>query len=406
MERLKSKISEKTILLMQAFQKHNFLCIQDIMQTLECNRQSAYNYLNHLEKMGVQLHRTTQDKKTYFSIISENIQKTEPLSYLPVTGKALYKYEIIQCLYKHPMKAQELRKIDIAPSYLYKLLKEMLQAEEIRKVGTTYFLNTDKIPTILSLSNSEIGSTGALLSNVPVGHPYYKQLKNIQQKFNITLGNIDSKEDNLGNYIIYGRKQFQFENIHCELQKLREYDYTHKLLHITYLSNIGEQIAIPFAIGMIIYVLEKDAIFLMGKDYSSSPPKNIVIRLNQILQIGELSETHNYFNCNEFQDMRKTMFSISVDKPVDVVVEFQNIFSIKKKLLQLCAQRPTAKKLQYIGDKIIYRDTIRGLHDFAHYLRSFGRACQVIEPLELQDILALSIKRSLDRYLQEEPTND
>ena len=157
---------------------------------------------------------------------------------------------------------------------------------------------------------------------------------------------------------------------------------------------------------MIIYVLEKDAIFLMGKDYSSSPPKNIVIRLNQILQIGELSETHNYFNCNEFQDMRKTMFSISVDKPVDVVVEFQNIFSIKKKLLQLCAQRPTAKKLQYIGDKIIYRDTIRGLHDFAHYLRSFGRACQVIEPLELQDILALSIKRSLDRYLQEEPTND
>ena len=87
MERLKSKISEKTILLMQAFQKHNSLCIQDIMQTLECNRQSAYNYLNHLEKMGVQLHRTTQDRKTYFSIISENTQKTEPLSYLPVTGK-------------------------------------------------------------------------------------------------------------------------------------------------------------------------------------------------------------------------------------------------------------------------------------------------------------------------------
>lgn len=402
MERLKSKINEKLIVLLEAFKEHDALSISDIMQILDCNRQSAYNYLNRFAEAGYQLQKRTEKRKTYFSLEKTNATETESMTYLPLTGKVLYKYEIIQCLYNSPATITKLREIDIAQSYLYKLLKEMIQDEEIRKVGSTYYLNTEKIPAVLSLSNEDIGNAGTMLSNVPIGHPYYKQLKSINEKINLSLGNIEPKETSLDNYIVYGRKQFQFETIASELKKLDGYDYTHKLLKIDYQTNIGESVSIFFATGMIVYVLEKDTIYLMGKNYSSEYKENIIIRINQISKIEELSEKHEHFNSKEFQEIHKTMFSISVEEPVDVIVEFTNVFNIKKKLIQLCAQRPTAKKLQYIDDKIIYRDTIRGLPDFANYLRRFGRSCHVIEPPALQDMITFSVNRSLERYLQEE----
>lgn len=400
MERLKSKINEKLIVLLDAFEKYSSLTITDIMSILDCNRQSAYNYIKRFEESGYQLQKRTEKRKTYFFLEKSNA--TETLAYLPLTGKTLYKYEIIQRLYNHPSNIKQLKEIDIAQSYLYKLLKEMLQDEEIQKKGATYYLNTEKIPTVLSLSSNEIGTTGTILSNVPKGHPYYKQLKSINEKINLSLGNIDSKETNLDNYIVYGRKQFQFETIASELKKLDDYDYAHKLLKINYQTNIGESLSISFATGMIVYVLEKDTIYLMGKNYNTEDKENIIIRINQITKIEALDEEHEHFNSTEFQEIHKTMFSISVDEPADVIVEFTNVFNIKKKLTQLCAQRPTAKKLQYIDDKIIYQDTIRGLPDFANYLRRFGRSCHVIEPPALQDMITFSVNRSLERYLQEE----
>ena len=43
-------------------------------------------------------------------------------------------------------------------------------------------------------------------------------------------------------------------------------------------------------------------------------------------------------------------------------------------------------------------DTIRGLNDFANYLRKFGYGCKVIEPKELKEKMIFSVKRALDRY--------
>lgn len=406
MPKEKSKKSEKSLRLLEALQNKESLSIADIMKLLDCNRQSAYNYINYLEDNGITLEKELRKNKTYISVPKDAFDENNAISFLPVTGRILYKYDIIKTLYNGPADAHILLENGVSESYLYKLLAEMLKNKEIKKEGNLYFLNTETISATLSLTDTEMGKVAQNLSHIPKGHPYYEQLSSIHEKINLTLGNIDSNDLHLDHYIIFGRKHFTFDVIQKELKKLEKIDYPHKVLRVHYLTNAGIERSCLFATGMVVYTLEKDTLYLMGKNYSTEKKYNMLIRLNQITYIEATTQEHTHFNSMEFQDIYNTMFSISVDEPVNVVVEFKNIFNIKKKLMQLCSQRPTAKRLRFVGDNIIYRDTIRGLSDFANYLRRFGRGCKVIEPQELKDMMTFSVERSLQRYLEEEESHD
>ena len=94
------------------------------------------------------------------------------------------------------------------------------------------------------------------------------------------------------------------------------------------------------------------------------------------------------------------MFSISTGKPFEVEVEFDHVFGILNKVKRLSEKRKHTSKVICINQKIIYRDTIRGLQDFAVFLRRFGRSCKVIKPVELIQLMDTSINRSLTRYEQ------
>jgi len=406
MERLKSKRNEKLILLHSAFKERGNLCINDVMSILSCNRQSAYNYLTSLEDSGYILKKKTEHKKTFYSLEITDTQNTDSINYLPITGKTLYKYEIIQCLNNGPSDINAFQQIDISQSYLYKLLKEMLDDEDILKKENTYYLNTKKHSVTLSLSHKDISKIGVALSNLPTGHPYYHQLSSVKDKVNLALGNIESDNGNSDNYIVYGRKQFEFETISSQLKRLEKYHYKEQILNIRHLTKSGREICTVFATGIIVYALEKDAVYLMGKSFYEDNTYNTIIKWDNIVAIEDTCMENTFFHADEFQDIYRTMFSISMEEPVKVVVEFDNIFNIKKKLMQLCTQRTSAEKLQFVNDKIIYTDTVRGLSDFANYLRRFGRSFRVIEPPELKDMLQYTVTRSLERYLQEETGDD
>ncbi len=406
MERIKSKINEKLKLLYEAFNKYNSLSIADIMQTLSCNRVSAYNYLARFEEAGYRLNKTTEKKITYYSLgKSVNDHNTE-LTHIPLTGKTMFKFEIINRLQHGSATAKELTQIGIATSYLYKLLGEMVRDKDIIKDDFSYYLNTQKHPTVLSLSENNIVKTGAELSNIAITNPYYAQLKSISHKINLTLGNIEQGHNAFDNYIIYGHKHFHFEDIADKIKQLNSYDYAGFLLRIEYTTKACEIISVTFATGMMVYSLEKDSLYLMGKNGSD----NIIIKYDSITHISETNEPNIHFNSDEFKQLYNTMFSISVDKPVRVTVEFDNIFNIRKKLEQLCSQRHATCKLQFKtyekNDKIIYTDIVSGLSDFAAYLRRFGRAATVIEPQELKDMISFSVNRTLERYLQEDSLDE
>mgnify|MGYP003430187793 CR=1 FL=1 len=91
------------------------------------------------------------------------------------------------------------------------------------------------------------------------------------------------------------------------------------------------------------------------------------------------------------------MFAISVEDPVHVKVEFDNIFAIKEKVNRLILNRPKAS-LTENGTTLCYEDEVSGLADFASYLRRYGSSCRVIEPESLKNLMKVSAQRILDAY--------
>ena len=49
----------------------------------------------------------------------------------------------------------------------------------------------------------------------------------------------------------------------------------------------------------------------------------------------------------------------------------------------------------------IYEDDIRGLNDFARFLRKFGSSVYVREPEELRKTMVFSLNRTLEKYREE-----
>ena len=74
-----------------------------------------------------------------------------------------------------------------------------------------------------------------------------------------------------------------------------------------------------------------------------------------------------------------------------------NCFNIKERLEKMAANRKFAK-LDISEDKIVYRDTVRGLSDVARYLRGFGRSCKVNKPEKLKQMMIESNDKVIEMY--------
>ena len=97
-----------------------------------------------------------------------------------------------------------------------------------------------------------------------------------------------------------------------------------------------------------------------------------------------------------------TSFRI-LEEPLMVKVRFDLEANVKRKIHYLKQHRSGAS-ITYFPEEnqLEYQDTIRGLGDFANYLRQFGRSVHVIEPASLKDKMNFSIDRTLSRYEEDE----
>lgn len=91
------------------------------------------------------------------------------------------------------------------------------------------------------------------------------------------------------------------------------------------------------------------------------------------------------------------MFSISVEKPVYVKVEFDRVAKVQRKVESLAKNRKYAD-IEVLEGKIVYTDKISGLSDFIMYLRRFGKSVHVVEPESLKRKLQYSVNNTLKRY--------
>lgn len=158
-----------------------------------------------------------------------------------------------------------------------------------------------------------------------------------------------------------------------------------------------------FAVGLIYYSVESANFYLLGKNMTSNQITNI--RIDQIEEVIVLKEDHKEFHAEKYYAIYDEMFSSRYErKPHKVKVLFTNFSNVPKRFSDLHMVRP-GSSIRLITDKpdncpydYVYEDTIRGLTDFARYLRSFGTAVLALEPPTLVDKMCFTFNRIVERY--------
>jgi len=420
-----TKIDAKIPILLEAFKKNGQMSIADIEKTLGCSRSSAYNYINRLKSKKIQLSEQSIKNTAYYSLKTADPDIHEEVYYLPITADILRKYAIIQELQENPLTKSELKKrftvfpnhnitdgderipIDIGCSYFCKLLDTLIETGEITVNPNDFhcYLTGNTIPLILSVDINTLYDIYDELSNITPGSYVYKQLRTVFQKIGMYIGIITKDTPSFQNYLVYGKKQETFGVIASKLDIFRDIDFKNIIVKIKYLTKKQELISVDFATGMVIYSVEKDNIYLMGKSINreNADNCNTIINIDQICSATPTATKHLYYHSEYYRSIFDTMFSISTENAVKVVVEFDREANVERKINYLQMQR---KKTASISEntennRIIYTDTICGLSDFAGYLRQFGRCAHIIKPDELKEKMAFTIKRTLERYEEE-----
>lgn len=423
------KSKQKNIqILLDAFHDGKELTNQEIQDYLHCNRQSVYNYLKALKQSGLQINTKKKGKTQYFSL--EDSQKY----YQPVTYDTIRSYCIIQGLQQEtfgktspssfrrkfllPCDSDDCNAeindtcsdripLDIGQTQFYNLRNKLLSSGEIiwDPVSDQYCLSGKNIPLIWSLNIDKLYDIYNIISNIPPDSAYYKQFSSLAKKMEFLMGTSDDFSIADSNYLVYGRSHTAFKNMAENLAFLNKYDYQNHLLNIQYTDHNHTPREVTLGVGLIVYCLEKDAIYLIGENFSEkycdTDSKYIIINLARITQIQDYPVENKNFNAREYLDIYETMFSISIAPPVSVTVEFDLFGNIEHKVQILHSQRPRSRiSFNAENTRIIYTDQIRGLNDFAAYLRQFGKAVHVQSPQELKEKMLFSIRTSLQRYME------
>ena len=285
-----------------------------------------------------------------------------------------------------------------------------------KKASQRTFDLTTKSPVYLKIGY-EAGTTSLLdvkdaLQYGGQGYAFSDILKGIEDIITVfnedDFYNIDEYYRNLG---IRGNHNSVVEK---NLKKLNKLDFKKYMLDIEYKpahpsvnnESSGKKAGKKnqtenhkFAVGLVVYVSDKDRLYLIGKDKGSD--ESIILNTERIQKVSETKIKNDIYGSPEFIDIYNEMFSISVDEPFELKVEFQNTFNIYEKIKRMSAVRPNAVISLKANDEktiVYYEEKVRGVEDVARWLRSFGRSVKVIKPYILKDRMKNSINRALANY--------
>ena len=183
------------------------------------------------------------------------------------------------------------------------------------------------------------------------------------------------------------KKRTDLFRISKYMEQLRYIRYTSTVLSFSYRTNQGKIKEIPnFYIGIIAYSVERDIVYLIGRTTLSKGKASYqMIAASHILwETLAVSKNQSLFEKNsldesyleslrcEFSQMKDEMFVVSCDKPQEVQIEIDYSPEREKDFRLLALKRQNTASLSEEDNKMIYRDTIRGLGDFARFLRRYG----------------------------------
>ena len=157
------------------------------------------------------------------------------------------------------------------------------------------------------------------------------------------------------------------------------------------------------SVGLIFFCVETGSFYALCHNHSKG--EIITIRLDYIDDISDNKEKNKIFHNDEYYKKYKEMFAAGYDQQVHhVKVLFKDFGNIKERFVNLtkirseASLRPIEEPPKDCIYEYIYEDNVRGLRDFARFLRSFGYSVLVMEPIELRDMMVNTYKRFLDKY--------
>jgi len=376
------------------------LTVKELGDRFSLRRTNVLNYLNQIEDAGYTLSRTKNGR-----IVSYRLEADAAPAYVPCDTDALYDYFILTELRRHSYTQKELADyfaysengICLERRTVNKCIKRLISQKEIshKDEESPLIPLSDSLPYVVEIDQKAFNRSLYALQNVPESHPLYRPLCSIYRQQCQIIGSFD--DSTFQNYLTYGRTFQSYNCLKDFLQRsgLSQCDFVHHTVKLVQRTANGSVRHVSVNIGLILYSVEKDRIYLFG----DNPKFGIreVLPLDSIESAEETTDLNSAYASPAYLKLCDTMFSVSAETPSQVVVAFDNAYFIKNKLLKLQMGRP-GSTLNEENGQLIYRDTVSGLSDFANYLRRYGKSCRALAPEQLVSLMSSSVERTLSRY--------
>ncbi len=370
-----------------------------LMETYKISERSMQSDIKELCKQGYEI-KGVKARQGY--ILKSKPEQNKQVYYESTDARKIRKLFIMLILqnsngYTVDRIAAELRKYNYdsmgADIKTIQSALDELVAERMLSCDSGRYIISTMAPIQLALSTTEALELLNLLETCGKGHHYQATLGEVRKKFTIALFNEPEEEITSSAYVVYNKRYEEAAHLDAILAELNRYPFETKKMDITYTNRNGKQVEVRFAVGNVVYSVEKDRVYLLG-ECDGAP---IIIHYGSISKIEPVEIANTVFQNDFYTRITSSMFGISLEPVVHVKVEFDNLFQIKDKLDRLLVNRPKAS-LYSEGDVLIYEDDISGLMDFAGYLRRYGYGCRVLEPASLRKIMRDSASRILRAY--------
>lgn len=405
---------DKIKLLYETFSEKKELSTSEIMQLLNLRgKSSVANYIHYLEDYGIHTSKYSGKNGEYFYTIEPD--STSPEIYLSLNiwrkfiiasflqEKPLTKTQLWKCYDKrgkyndYTYGSNDSRDISlgIERSSFDKLRDELIDAGDIVIQDKHLYLTGKNIPIVMPLTEQALIDQMNQLASIPANEPFKDTLTKIYLKHCLLY--LEDYSPSSDNFICYGKTYLDQQQITALYGKLQGISFDKYQLSIHYQSKKGTRSAL-FSTGLIIYSVEKNKVYLLGYAKGHESDFLMIINLDTITDILVMDIPNKHYQSQEFKNIYKEMFSISIEPLVHVKVLFPKLPHIDVKLKNLHMYRKSTSTLQYTDDSIIYEDDLRGIHDFRNYLRGFGNNYTLLEPAESVADICENLQQQLSIY--------
>ncbi len=413
-------------LLLNSFRQKATLSTGEIMELLHTSSKGSVNtYLNYLRNDGFIIEeellprgkknyslKTNDDEAVYEEISKKDWQNFIILSSLNdalTYNSSVFRNKLIDYI----LEEKELS-IGLKGSAIFNRLNEMCDEGMIREKNDKHPADLSPGPEISVVEGFNYEEADLLLRNlssIPDADPFHDTLQEIKNDVE-QLSDVIISVEEAPSFLSQGKKYKELQ-LNKELSSIfGSCDYKSYVCDITYRSKSAEHTSIiRLGIGLIVYVLEKDKIYVIGKEYTDGlQSENRILITDHIEHVSETIIEGRHVNnpcweAPEFLNIYEEMLSISVEPCETVVLRFDDKDFIESKLDTLKKTRKKAK-IEKRDGYILYTDEVRGLSDLRNYLRIFTERCAVLSPETLKADMIRGIRQNLLLYGENDEITD